>query len=102
MQRKPSLFFGKLKSGSNISILGNGNFLAFEPCIFVPGFENVSAGWKIGNGKRSVVIGYAKVRMIEDMDIRQHPRVCIADDFEDSGLSNSGCDIYRGTPERQR
>jgi hypothetical protein len=63
---KPWLLPCKLKKGSDISTLRNSNFLASDTYVFVPGLEDISGGWKIGNGKHSTLIGHGEIGMIED------------------------------------
>src|SRR5215475_3544973 len=101
-RKEPCLLLGKVKKGSDISTLRNSQFLASDSYVFVPGLENISARWKIGNTKYSTLIGYGEIGMIEDMNVCQHPRVRVAHDLQDTCLSDSRCRVYYGALVRQR
>src|SRR5262249_55731942 len=83
--QEPCLLFGKLigklKRGSDISTFRNSQFLAFDSYVFVPGLEDISSRWAIGNTKYPTLIGQGEIGMIKDMNVCQHPRVGIAHDL---------------------
>jgi len=60
----------KPKNGSDIPGLWNDDFLASHSCVFMPSFEEIGAGWQVGNSKHSSLIGDGEVGMIENMNVR--------------------------------
>lgn len=94
------LFPGKLESCSYVVRIRDHDFLMSQSAIFVPGGEHVPTRRDIGDRKPAALVGHGKIRIVKYMDVSEHPRMCVANDFEHPWLRESSCDVEARTFKR--